>query len=283
VTKKFREYSNEWRDSGSVLGACVTALSILRSFHLDSPYNREGQLPRPASPPAFPLRSRAADEHVPLMKRAVDLTGSLIALVLLSPLFLGVALAIKLTSKGPVFFRQKRVGQYGVPFVFLKFRSMYVNNDASVHKAYVKQLIAGSAQCHPGNGDGNGVYKLTKDSRVTRIGGFLRRTSLDELPQFINVLRGEMSLAGPRPAIAYEVEAYDIWHRRRVLEAKPGITGLWQVNGRSRIKFDDMVRLDLRYAKSWSPWSVLPQEQGKQGRSFVPAPKKRKQDEERES
>jgi lipopolysaccharide/colanic/teichoic acid biosynthesis glycosyltransferase len=133
------------------------------------------------------------------MKRAVDLTGSLIALVLLSPLFLGVALAIKLTSKGPVFSRQKRIGQYGVPFVFLKFRSMKVNNDASVHKAYVKQLIAGQAQGQPRSGNGNAVYKLTKDSRITRIGGFLRRTGLDELPQFINVLKGEMSLVGPRP------------------------------------------------------------------------------------
>ena len=189
------------------------------------------------SPPAFPLRSRTADEHVPLMKRAMDITGSLIALVLLSPLLLVIALTIKLTSKGPVFSRQKRVGQYGVPFVFLKFRSMYVNNDASIHKEYVKRLIAGNAQKHS-VGSGKGVYKLTKDSRITRIGGFLRRTSLDELPQFINVLKGEMSLVGPRPAIAYEVEAYDIWQRRRVLEAKPGITGLWQMNGRSRIKFE---------------------------------------------
>jgi lipopolysaccharide/colanic/teichoic acid biosynthesis glycosyltransferase len=118
---------------------------------------------------------------------------------------------------------------------------MCVNNDASVHKEYVRQLMAGNAQKHS-VGNGKGVYKLTKDSRITRIGGFLRRTSLDELPQFINVLKGEMSLVGPRPAIAYEVEAYDIWQRRRVLEAKPGITGLWQVNGRIRVKFDDMGR-----------------------------------------
>ena len=101
------------------------------------------------------------------------------------------------------------------------------------------------------------VYKLTSDPESLGSVAFLRRTSLDELPQFLNVLKGEMSLVGPRPAIAYEVEAYDIWHRRRVLEAKPGITGLWQVNGRSRIKFDDMVRLDLRYAKTWSPWMDL--------------------------
>jgi lipopolysaccharide/colanic/teichoic acid biosynthesis glycosyltransferase len=198
-------------------------------------------LRRSAGPPAFPLRPHTVDEDVPAMKRAVDLTGSLIALVLLSPLFLVIALAIKLTSKGPVFSREKRVGQYGVPFVFLKFRSMYVNNNASKRKEYVEELIAGNAQKHS-VGSGKGIYKLTKDSRITSIGGFLRRTSLDELPQFINVLKGEMSLVGPRPAIAYEVEAYDIWQRRRVLEAKPGITGLWQVNGRIRVKFDDMGR-----------------------------------------
>jgi lipopolysaccharide/colanic/teichoic acid biosynthesis glycosyltransferase len=190
-------------------------------------------LPRPASPPAFPLRSRTADAHVPLMKRATDITGSLITLVLFSPVFLVIALTIKLTSKGPVLLRQERIGQYGVPFVFLKFRSMQINNDASVHKQYVEKLIAANAQKHF-LGSGKGVYKLTKDSRVTRIGGFLRRTSLDELPQLINILKGEMSLVGPRPLISYEAEAYDIEQRRRLLEAKPGISGLWQVNGRSR-------------------------------------------------
>ena len=123
-------------------------------------------------------------------------------------------------------------------------------------KEYVTQLIAGQAKRNPsnGNGDGAGVYKLTKDPRITRVGTFLRRSSLDELPQLLNVLRGEMSLVGPRPAIPYEVAAYQTWHRRRVLEVKPGITGLWQVNGRCRLKFDEMVRLDLRYAKTWSPW-----------------------------
>ena len=153
-------------------------------------------------------------------------------------------------------FRQRRVGQYGKSFTFLKFRSMYVGNDSSVHRQYVTQLIAGEAQCNPSgdNGDGIGVYKLTNDTRITRVGAFLRRTSLDELPQLLNVLKGDMSLVGPRPAIPYEVAAYQTWHRRRVLEVKPGITGLWQVNGRCRIKFDEMVRLDLRYAKNWSPW-----------------------------
>jgi lipopolysaccharide/colanic/teichoic acid biosynthesis glycosyltransferase len=190
-------------------------------------------LPHPASPPAFPLRSRTAEET--LMKRATDITGSLITLVLFSPLFLGIALAIKLTSKGPVLFRQKRVGQNGVPFVLLKFRSMNLNNDASVHKEYVKQLIAENA-CNHSVGSGKSVYKLANDCRITRIGGFLRGTSLDELPTFINVLKGEMSLVGPRPAIAYEVEAYDIEQRRRMLETKPGISGsYWLVNGRSRL------------------------------------------------
>ena len=103
----------------------------------------------------------------------------------------------------------------------------------------------------------DGVFKLTKDPRITRVGAFLRRTSLDELPQLINVLRGQMSLVGPRPPLPYEVETYDLWHRRRLLEAKPGITGLWQVSGRSRVTFDDMVRLDLHYARTWTPWEDI--------------------------
>jgi lipopolysaccharide/colanic/teichoic acid biosynthesis glycosyltransferase len=229
------------------------------SFHL-FPEEWNHDIPqRPSNPTLYPdlARRDSAKKFFCAIKRIMDIAGSAFALLLFAPILLVIAIAIKLTSKGPVFFRQKRVGQHGEQFVFLKFRSMHVNNDASVHKAFVKQLIAGKAQSQPTNGNGNGVYKLTKDSRITGIGGFLRRTSLDELPQFINVLKGEMSLVGPRPAIAYEVEAYDIWHRRRVLEAKPGITGLWQVNGRSRIKFDDMVRLDLRYAKTWSPWMDL--------------------------
>ena len=131
---------------------------------------------------------------------------------------------------------------------------MYVGNDASIHQEYTKKLISGKAQRHPCEGNSEGVFKLTGDSRITSVGAFLRKTSLDELPQFYNVLKGEMSLVGPRPPIPYEVENYDVWHRRRLLEAKPGITGLWQVSGRSRVTFDEMVRLDLRYARTWSPW-----------------------------
>jgi len=193
-------------------------------------------------------------KFIRVIKRVMDVTGSVAALVAFSPLFLVIAAAVKLSSPGPVFFRQTRVGQHGVPFVFLKFRSMRMGSDSAIHKDYVVKLIAGQAERKSANGSAEGVYKLTNDPRITRVGAFLRRTSLDELPQFINVLKGEMSLVGPRPAIPYEVEAYDIWHRRRVLEAKPGITGLWQINGRSRVKFDEMVRLDLRYAQTWSLW-----------------------------
>ena len=186
-----------------------------------------------------------------LTKRVIDIAGSLTALILLSPLFLAIALAIKLTSKGPILFKQKRIGQYGVWFTFLKFRSMYFLSDTKIHQKYVRRLISGKDECKQSDGNG-GAYKLQGDLRITPVGQFLRRTSLDEFPQFFNVLRGEMSLVGPRPPIPYETEAYDIWHRRRFLEAKPGITGLWQVKGRSKLKFDEMVRLDLRYAKDWS-------------------------------
>jgi lipopolysaccharide/colanic/teichoic acid biosynthesis glycosyltransferase len=187
-----------------------------------------------------------------LVKRTIDLIGSGVGLLLLSPLFLAIAIAIKMTSNGPVFFKQQRVGQYGRVFTVLKFRSMYVNNDHNVHKDYVTKLIANQAERHGATGSSDGVYKLTSDRRITPLGRILRRTSLDELPQIVNVFMGDMSLVGPRPAIPYELAAYQTWHRRRILEAKPGITGLWQVTGRSLVKFDDMVRLDLRYATGWS-------------------------------
>jgi lipopolysaccharide/colanic/teichoic acid biosynthesis glycosyltransferase len=189
-----------------------------------------------------------------VVKRLMDILGSIAALILFSPLFAIIGLAIKLTSKGPILFKQERVGRYGSRFTFLKFRSMKCENDPRIHQEYVRRFISGQADLAGADHDQNAVYKIQKDPRVTRLGKFLRKTSLDELPQFINVLKGEMSLVGPRPPISYELEAYQVWHRRRLLEAKPGITGLWQVNGRSRLKFDDMVRLDLQYAKTWSLW-----------------------------
>ena len=211
---------------------------------------------RPSNPSLYPdLSSPDRARHSLLyIKQGMDIVGSALTLTLCSPLLLIIALAIKASSKGPVLFRQQRVGQYGQCFTFLKFRSMHINNDNSVHKEYVTQLISGCAEHKPSSGNSKGIYKLTNDKRVTSVGKFLRRTSLDELPQLVNVLMGDMSLVGPRPAIPYELAAYQTWHRRRVLEVKPGITGLWQVSGRSSVKFDEMVRLDLRYATSWSPW-----------------------------
>jgi exopolysaccharide biosynthesis polyprenyl glycosylphosphotransferase len=182
-----------------------------------------------------------------VMKRVIDIGGSLGAIILLSPVFLSIAALIKLTSPGPVFFRQKRLGLLGKEFEFLKFRSMYTDNDPAIHKEYVTKLIQNQQE-------GTSVFKIRNDPRVTPLGRFLRKSSLDELPQFINVLKGEMSLVGPRPPIPYEMEKYQYWHRRRVLEAKPGITGLWQVHGRSRTTFDEMVRLDIRYITEQSPW-----------------------------
>ena len=130
---------------------------------------------------------------------------------------------------------------------------MYVDNDEAIHREYVKRFISTGNHCLQ-TPQGRSAYKLTADPRITPIGRILRRTSLDELPQFLNVLVGDMSLVGPRPPVPYEVECYHVWHRTRLLAAKPGITGLWQVEGRSRVKFDDMVRMDLRYATSWSLW-----------------------------
>lgn len=191
------------------------------------------------------------------LKRAMDIAGSGLLLLILSPLLAAIALAIKLTSKGPVIFEQERLGQFGKIFKCLKFRTMSANNDPKIHRDYVRRLIAGEEKrLNQGNAEPV-VYKITNDPRVTSVGRFLRKTSLDELPQFWNVLRGEMSLVGPRPPVPYEFEVYDFWHRRRTLEIKPGVTGLWQVSGRSRTCFDDMVRLDLRYAKRWSLWLDL--------------------------
>ena len=182
-----------------------------------------------------------------LLKRLMDLVGSLSALVASLPLLISIAVAIKLTSKGPILFRQRRVGMHGRTFTFLKFRSMYAETGHAIHEEYVKTFISGVASTE-------GIYKLKDDPRVTPIGRMLRKTSLDELPQFFNVLAGNMSLVGPRPPIEYEVNRYLLWHKRRFLSVKPGITGLWQVKGRSKVKFDDMVRLDLQYVNSWSLW-----------------------------
>jgi len=188
------------------------------------------------------------------VKRVMDVIGSAVLLILLAPILGIIALAVKLSSKGPVLFEQERMGQFAARFKCLKFRTMYTNCDAKIHQAYVQQFIAGIVADQQGQSPEHTVYKITNDPRVTPVGALLRKTSLDELPQLWNVLRGEMSLVGPRPPVPYEFEIYEHWHRRRVFEVKPGITGLWQVSGRSTTQFDDMVRLDLRYSQSWSLW-----------------------------
>jgi lipopolysaccharide/colanic/teichoic acid biosynthesis glycosyltransferase len=229
---------------------------ISLSFHFfPDDWDHENSI-RPSNPVLYPdlLSANDGKRSLLVIKRAMDIFGSALMIILCSPLLAIIAAAVKVSSRGPVLFRQDRIGQYGRRFTFLKFRSMRADNDPSVHMEYVTKLIAGEAERIPSQAEGNGVYKLAQDTRITRIGRFLRKTSLDELPQFVNVLRGDMSLVGPRPPIPYELAAYQTWHRRRLLEVKPGITGLWQVTGRSRVKFDDMVRLDLRYAMSWSPW-----------------------------
>jgi lipopolysaccharide/colanic/teichoic acid biosynthesis glycosyltransferase len=218
-------------------------------------WDQESTSGNPALYPDFAYRNEG-QRGARLIKRAMDVVGSAAALLILSPVFLAVALLVKLSSKGPILYKQERLGQFGKGFTFLKFRSMYANNDRRIHQEFMRRVIKGD---HDGNTQGGTkvVYKMTNDPRITKVGSLLRRTSLDELPQFINVLRGDMSLVGPRPPIAYECKEYDLWHRRRVLESKPGITGLWQVRGRSRVRFDDMVRLDLQYVRTWSVWLDL--------------------------
>jgi lipopolysaccharide/colanic/teichoic acid biosynthesis glycosyltransferase len=194
----------------------------------------------------------ALTRNAEAIKRAVDILGSIALLFALFPILVVIALLVFVTSQGPIFYRQKRVGQYGKLFDFYKFRSMYTDNDATIHREYVTRLIAGTASQAVSN-----VYKLVADPRVTPLGRILRKTSLDELPQFVNVLLGDMSLVGPRPPIPYEFVCYRPWHQRRVIELKPGLTGIWQVHGRSKTTFDDMVRMDLQYARAQSLWLDL--------------------------
>jgi len=188
------------------------------------------------------------------LKRAIDLVGSSIGLILLAPFLLAIAILIRLDSPGPAIFAQRRIGKDGKEFTFYKFRSMYTDCDDGIHKAYMAKLIASETEDNLRGG--SGCFKIEEDPRVTRIGRFLRKSSLDELPQLINIFKGEMSLVGPRPALPYEVEMYEAWHLRR-LAVTPGITGLWQVSGRSEKNFHEMVELDLEYIDKWSIWMDL--------------------------
>jgi lipopolysaccharide/colanic/teichoic acid biosynthesis glycosyltransferase len=232
--------------------------TISVTFHFFPEEWEEGEKDHGANIMLYPDLSRQeqSKKFALGVKRSIDIVGSATAMFLLLPIYAAIAVAIKLSSKGPVFFRQERLGLFGKKFTLLKFRSMRTNCDARIHQDYVHQFIAGHVEKNVEEGNKT-VFKIQKDPRVTSVGNLLRKTSLDELPQFWNVLRGDMSLVGPRPPIMYEFIAYNDWHRRRVLEIKPGITGLWQVQGRSRLRFDDMVRLDLKYARVWSNWLDL--------------------------
>lgn len=198
------------------------------------------------------------------VKRTLDIILASVLLIILSPVLVLIALAIKLDSRGPVLFVQERVGArrlrkagktvWGIrTFSLYKFRSMVADADESVHIAYIKAFVDGNVNASE---DTSSQFKLTNDKRVTRVGSFLRKSSLDELPQLFNVLRGEMSLVGPRPVPIYEVEGYQARHFER-LAALPGITGLWQVQGRCQVPFEDMVRLDIDYIRKQSLWLDL--------------------------
>jgi lipopolysaccharide/colanic/teichoic acid biosynthesis glycosyltransferase len=202
-----------------------------------------------AAPTGVSIRDRLWVET--LAKRAVDLVVSLFVLVVGLPFFLAIAALIKLTSKGPVFFSQQRIGDKGRVFTLFKFRTMRQGADDSIHREFTRSFIRGRMSNSSLDEKSPSVYKLTDDPRVTAVGSFLRKTSLDELPQFINIFKGEMTIVGPRPPLQYELEHYEEWHKLR-LRVKPGLTGLWQVSGRSSVPFNEMVMLDLYYIEHWS-------------------------------
>jgi lipopolysaccharide/colanic/teichoic acid biosynthesis glycosyltransferase len=187
-----------------------------------------------------------------LTKRLFDLVGATALLIVLAPAFACCALAVRLSSPGPIIFRQERIGERGKTFLFLKFRSMYVAADTAPHRDYVAAFIRGQAR----QDADVPLYKLGNDRRITPPGRWLRRTSLDELPQLWNIIRGEMSLVGPRPPIPYELEHYRPEQYGR-LAVTPGLTGLWQVSGRSTMGTLEMLELDLAYVRIWSFWTDL--------------------------
>ena len=187
-----------------------------------------------------------------LVKRCIDISVALIALTCLAPIMAVAAIAVAATSRGPVLFKQARIGRYGRSFVLYKFRSMHRDADERVHREHVTRIIK-AQETSAADAASTAVWKqLDHDPRVTTVGKALRRLKIDELPQFINVLKGDMSLVGPRPALSYEVSLYQPWHIRRLLQLAPGITGLWQVTGDRHTTFNEMVRMDLQYIDRWS-------------------------------
>jgi lipopolysaccharide/colanic/teichoic acid biosynthesis glycosyltransferase len=183
-------------------------------------------------------------KKIPIWKRTFDILGSVCGIIVLSPLFLFIGILIKTVSPGPILFKQKRVGCGGRHFNLLKFRTMKLNADADIHRHYLCTLID---SCKENSSNGDPMEKLPKDPRIIPLGCVLRAAGLDELPQLINVLKGQMSLVGPRPPIPYEVEQYSLWYKGR-FDVVPGLTGLWQIRGKNKLGFNEMMRLDIQYA-----------------------------------
>lgn len=190
------------------------------------------------------------------VKRSLDLVATTLLLIVSAPIWLTLMLLIKLDSKGPVFYKQERVGMDGHVFLMLKFRSMRAGSDERIHQEIMKKVIRNEVEANQGGNDAPVYGKVKDDPRITRLGRFIRKYSLDEIPQLFNVLAGQMSLVGPRPPIPYEAEEYEEWHRAR-FSVTPGITGLWQVSGRNKLTFSEMVRLDVYYIENWSVWLDL--------------------------
>jgi lipopolysaccharide/colanic/teichoic acid biosynthesis glycosyltransferase len=212
-------------------------------------------------PGALRTRQRGAGFAI---KRAIDQVGALAVLLVSAPVFAAAAVAVRVSSPGPILFRQERVGRFERPFTILKFRSMRIDADERVHREHIRSLLdqaatpsregsevdASDVEDH-GDADRSGTFKLVDDDRITPVGRILRMTSVDELPQLLNVVRGEMSLVGPRPDLPGLVESYEPWHRRR-FDVLPGMTGLWQVSGRDALSPPEMLGLDVQYADTWT-------------------------------
>jgi exopolysaccharide biosynthesis polyprenyl glycosylphosphotransferase len=213
---------------------------------------REVKFENVGSLPVMKLRVPALLQRQLLVKRVLELFLAIIAICLLSPLMGLIALAVKIESDGPILFRQVVLGRSGRPVTIFKFRSMVKDADIAMHREYIEKLVISNAPAD----EEERLFKLTKDERVTRLGGFLRKYSLDELPQLWNVVRGDLSLVGPRPPLSYEYGHYTDLHKKRLL-VKPGVTGLWQVSGKSRLSFEEMIRLDFMYINEWSIWLDL--------------------------
>ncbi|MBX3300773.1 MAG: sugar transferase [Nitrospira sp.] len=258
LTSKCDRLESEIRNAVALHGGEELARQVsIRVLVYPEPTISNEEQVAPMDPVLYPelSRNQSAISKIRILKRGMDLVLSALLVLLLLPVFSLIAVLVKLSSPGPVFFKQTRVGHLMKPFTMYKFRTMYADADHGVHYHYVSWFITSSDKADAK--DKASFFKLTNDDRITPIGRLLRRTSLDELPQLWNVLIGDMSLVGPRPPLPYELQQYRPWHRRRLLEAMPGITGLWQVVGRSRTTFDEMVRLDLRYARTISLWSDI--------------------------